>query len=511
MSETRLFEAPAIAETADSLTATLQLLERALGMEIGLFSPQRNQPPATCRGSCFEPGEDRGAGGPCSLVKNLLTGDPDLAIENAGDCDLGHNVALHALREAGEWALLLRPRTSAMKGQDDVATRLKASGLLWEQCRKWIEENTGLANEVLRSYEQLNVLFDVTQQICKSQEAAQIKLFLIRRLAETFQCDWSCCLSPVDGVLWWCAETGEDRDQAIRMLETRCADLIREVGERQAVKVYNRPMIGGSTWPSLLFAPLSDQQGAVDILVFGRRFPKPEFLSGDVLMIDSVLSHARHVIANLRLTERLRTMSLEAVRAFTSAIDKKDRYTSGHSERVGFLSRLIGQELGLSAEELQDLEWGGMLHDVGKIGIHEDILSKPGKLTPEEYAVIRQHAQMSHEIIAPIKAFSPICEIVLHHHETPDGTGYPSGLKGDEIPLLASIVHVADTFDALTTSRSYRQKHSQSKALEIMRRDSGTKLDGRLVEAFSRAFERFQNTQPDRFVRFFPHIEKEQP
>lgn len=496
----------------DSLVEIRQLLERALNVQLGLFAPQRCQSPVTCREACLEAVGGAPARGPCGLVACLNTGDPDFSIESSGGCDLGHDVALHAMKEAGEWVLLLRPR-SEMTPADraDSAAQLVAAGRLWEQCRRWIEENTGLANEVLRTYEQLNVLFDVTQQICKAQEAAQVKLFLIHRLAETFQCDWSCCLSPQDGVLWWCADAQEERDRTIRAIEDRCAHLIHEVREQQSVKVYNRPTTADQSWPSLLLAPLAEEAGGVDILVFGRRPPKGEFLSGDMLMIDSVLNHARYVIANIRLTERLRAMSLEAVRAFTSAIDKKDRYTSGHSERVGFLSRLIGQELGLSGEQLQDLEWGGILHDVGKIGIHEDILSKPGRLTDEEYAIIRRHSQMSHEIIAPIQAFASIRDIVLHHHETPDGTGYPKGLKGDEIPLLASIVHVADTFDALTTSRSYRAKYPLAEAIEIMRRDSGTKLDVRMVEAFTRAFEAFRVTQPGRFRRMFSHIEEKNP
>ncbi|NLE60537.1 MAG: HD-GYP domain-containing protein [Planctomycetes bacterium] len=495
----------------DLASMTRQLLECAVGAEIGLFAPQRSQPPATCRRLCLEPDGEDNARGPCAMIERLLTGDPEFSGDETGGCELGHDTALHALREAGEWVLLLAPRREEPQERDSgPSARLHAAGHLWEQCRKWIEENTGLAGEVLRSYEQLNVLFDVTQQICKAQEAPQIKLFLIHRLAETFQCDWACCLSPKDGVLWWCPDKSEERRQTIQVIEERCGDLIQEVREQQVVKVSNRPMSGDSIWPSLLLAPLSDQEGAVDILVFGRRPPKPDFLSGDMLMIDSVLNHARHVIANLRLTERLRTMSLESVRAFSSAIDKKDRYTSGHSGRVGFLSRLIGQELGLSAEELQDLEWGGILHDVGKIGIHEDILCKPGRLTPEEFAMIQQHSMMSHEITAPIQALAPIRDIVLFHHETPDGTGYPAGLKGDEIPLLASVVHVADTFDALTTSRSYRSKFSLEKALEIMHKDSGTKLDGRLVEALETAFQAFRLSQPDRFAKLFPHIEEEQ-
>jgi HD-GYP domain-containing protein (c-di-GMP phosphodiesterase class II) len=496
-------------QAADSAVALRQLLERAVGLEIGVFSPDRMRYPPTCQRDCMEAGPDGRLRGPCPLLRDLSTAVAPL--EQPGRCDLGHSVAIHMEDMSGSVVLVLQPvdNSDGLGWPGPELGQLQAIGQLWDQCQRWVDENNGLANEVLRTYEQLNVLFDITQQICETQDAAQVKLSIIRRLAETLNCDWSCCLSPEDGVLWWCGSESEDRSRIVSAIEERCAELILEVRERQLIKVYNRTSgPEGDDWPSLLFAPLKGEAAALDILVFGRRSPKPAFLSGDMLMVDSVLSHAQHVIANLKLTERLRTMSLEAVRAFTSAIDKKDRYTSGHSERVGFIARLIGEELGLSAQDLQDLEWGGVLHDVGKIGIHDEILAKPGKLTPEEYAIIKQHSRMSHDIIAPIKSFESIRELVLYHHETPDGSGYPEGLRGEAIPLAARIVHVADTFDALTSSRSYRAKYSLAQAWEIMHKDKGTKLDAPIVEAFERAFRRFMTTQPGRFAKVFPHIEE---
>jgi HD-GYP domain-containing protein (c-di-GMP phosphodiesterase class II) len=509
MKPTMVTEQQAVPQPADSAESLQRLLERAAGTEIGVFSPDHLRYPATCRRGCLGPGPAGGRQGPCELIRDLSNGVAPAAQPDC--CDLGHAVAIHMGDTSGSVVLALKPRSDGGEGAPLAADpdRLRVIGQLWDQCQQWVDENTGLANELLRTYEQLNVLFDITQQICKSQDGAQVKLFIVQRLSETLNCDWACCLSPEDGILWWCGDGRDDRAETIAAIELQCGDLIQEVRERQLIKVHNRvPGSGDQARPSLLFAPLKGDGGVLDILVFGRRPSRPLFLSGDMLMIDSVLSHAQHVIANLKLTERLRGMSLEAVRAFTSAIDKKDRYTSGHSERVGFLARLIGEELGLPPKDLQDLEWGGVLHDVGKIGIHDEILTKPGRLTPEEFAVIKQHSRMSHDIIAPIKSFESIRDLVLYHHETPDGTGYPEGLKGDQIPLLASIVHVADTFDALTSSRSYRAKYSLTEALAIMHQDRGTKLDARIVEALERAFLAFRTAQPDRFAKVFPHIEE---
>jgi putative two-component system response regulator len=180
-----------------------------------------------------------------------------------------------------------------------------------------------------------------------------------------------------------------------------------------------------------------------------------------------------------------------------AAIDKKDRYTSGHSERVGYLAKLIGRQMGIPANELQVLEMSGLLHDVGKIGVPEGILRKPGKLTKEEYDIIKSHPRMGHEILTPIASFGGVLDGVLYHHENPDGSGYPDGLGNDEIPLFARIIHVVDVFDALTSTRSYRVAFSPEQAYEILREEAGTKLDAEVVAVFLEMVSALQATSPD--------------
>jgi HD-GYP domain-containing protein (c-di-GMP phosphodiesterase class II) len=209
-----------------------------------------------------------------------------------------------------------------------------------------------------------------------------------------------------------------------------------------------------------------------------------EFTSGDMLMIESLLAFGGQIISNSEIHERLRRMSLESTRALVAAIDKKDHYTSGHSERVGFLARLTGQRMGLAASELQVLEMSALLHDVGKIGIPEGILCKPGRLTKEEYDVIKNHPRMGYEILKPIASFGDVLEGVLHHHENPDGSGYPEGLAGDQIPLYARIIHVVDVFDAVTSTRSYRTAFSLGRSREIICEEAGTRLDAEVVKVF---------------------------
>jgi HD-GYP domain-containing protein (c-di-GMP phosphodiesterase class II) len=166
------------------------------------------------------------------------------------------------------------------------------------------------------------------------------------------------------------------------------------------------------------------------------------------------------------------------------AIEVKDAATLGHVSRVASYALGIGRELGLPAWELRSLVLAAQMHDVGKIGTPDAILMKPGELTDEEYAVIKQHALRGHEIAGRVDALRSIQEVIRHHHERVDGAGYPDGLHGDEIPQLSRIIAVADTFDALTSARPYRGAMTREDALAELRRVSGGQLDPRCVEAF---------------------------
>ena len=236
---------------------------------------------------------------------------------------------------------------------------------------------------------------------------------------------------------------------------------------------------------------------------------RTEFASGDMLLFDSVLAYGGHVLRNLSLVERLKRTSFETVRALVSAIDKKDRYTCGHSERVGILARMTGREMGLAPEDIQELEWAGLLHDIGKIGIPESILNKPGKLTNDEYAVIKKHPQMSYDVLEPIEALAGVMRTVIEHHENFDGTGYPKGLRGEAISLSGRIMHVVDVFDALTSDRAYRGAYDIEKALAILRQDAGTKFDATVVDSFIRVLDQIEELRPAEFQELFPESCKE--
>ncbi len=180
---------------------------------------------------------------------------------------------------------------------------------------------------------------------------------------------------------------------------------------------------------------------------------------------------------------------INGVQMLVHALEAKDAYTSGHSSRVSRYALKAAVLLGFTDDALEHVRLGGELHDIGKIGTREDILNKPGPLTPDEFQHIKAHASLGERILTPFLRGSPIVlRIVRSHHERMDGSGFPDGLKGDQIPLEARIVAVVDAFDAMTTNRAYRQPRTPEEAIQELRRCAGVHFDPGVVDAFMRAY-----------------------
>ncbi|MCR4435790.1 MAG: HD domain-containing protein [Clostridiales bacterium] len=174
----------------------------------------------------------------------------------------------------------------------------------------------------------------------------------------------------------------------------------------------------------------------------------------------------------------------ETVAAASAAIDARDAYTAGHSRRVADIACKVGKELGLEDSQLECLELAALLHDIGKIGVPDHILNKPGKLDEEEFKKIQTHPVLGYNILKKIEFLSPMLPAILYHHERPDGKGYPKGLKGDEIPIGASIIAIADTYDAMTSDRPCRSALSHEFAAEEVKKHRGTQFNKEVVDAF---------------------------
>jgi hypothetical protein len=191
---------------------------------------------------------------------------------------------------------------------------------------------------------------------------------------------------------------------------------------------------------------------------------------------------------NRRLYEESRAIYRDTVRAFAAAIDIKDKYTQGHSERVGRYSEIIARELGWSEEEVEGIQIAGYLHDIGKLIVDRDIINAPYNIDAKLSSELNRHPAAGYEILAPIRhPYADIPLMAKHHHERLDGRGYPDGLTDEQIPFGAKIVSLADSFDAMTTDRPYRRRRSFEDVVRDLRENSGKQFDGKVVAAFARA------------------------
>jgi HD-GYP domain-containing protein (c-di-GMP phosphodiesterase class II) len=191
-----------------------------------------------------------------------------------------------------------------------------------------------------------------------------------------------------------------------------------------------------------------------------------------------------------RAAEENKALFLGSIQMLSGAVDEKDPYTRGHSDRVTKYSLLIAGEMGLDPEFLEILRISAQLHDVGKIGIEDRILKKPGALTPEEFEIMKTHTTKGANILRPVPQLREMLPGIELHHEALNGRGYPYGHKGEDIPLLARVIAVADTFDALTTNRPYQKAHDTTEALRIIQNLSGQRLDPKAVAALLAVFQR---------------------
>ncbi len=259
------------------------------------------------------------------------------------------------------------------------------------------------------------------------------------------------------------------------------AEFVAELGGDR-VKICNRSSHASFPAVKRYAVVAADSEGHAGwLLAINPRNECP--FPGEVDLLRTVASLLGAQRANARLYGDLKDLLFGVIRALTAAIDAKDPYTSGHSERVARIAVRLGQELGMTSYQQSDLYLMGLLHDVGKIGIEDGVLKKPGKLTPDEYEQIQAHVKIGVHILSDLKKLHHLLPGVAHHHESMDGSGYPSGLRGDAIPLAARILAVADAFDAMSSSRPYRRRMSPPQIDAIFHKGVGVQWDERVVNA----------------------------
>ncbi|MFH1562902.1 MAG: HD domain-containing phosphohydrolase [Nitrospirota bacterium] len=241
---------------------------------------------------------------------------------------------------------------------------------------------------------------------------------------------------------------------------------------------------------SCLAVPILVRDEKIGVICLGDKKSGEAFYASDEKLIFTLALHVGAIFANSRLHQRIESLLFDTIKALVSAIEQKDPYTKGHSERVAAIAEAIASEMALTNEEKQQVKIAGILHDVGKIGISASILTKQGKLDDEEWEKIREHPIKSVSIIRNIEELKEILPCIYHHHERYGGGGYPDGISGEKIPLIARIIAVADTFDAMNSNRAYRSKLTIEDILREIKDKSGSQFDPKVVEYFFFAFDK---------------------
>ena len=277
-----------------------------------------------------------------------------------------------------------------------------------------------------------------------------------------------------EGIAGWVAKTGEPAIVADAQKDPR---FVRKVDEKSAFVTRN-----------MICVPVKIRDRIIGVLQAINKLDRQTFSNWDLEEFQSLADQVAIAVDNANLYKELRETFFGTAGALGDAIEAKDAYTAGHTRRVLAYSMAMGKLLHLSGPELDNLKLAAMLHDIGKIGIEDSILQKPGKLEDAERRRMQEHTTIGFKIVDHVKQLRKIVPGIMHHHEEYDGTGYPGGLKGDQIPLIARIIAVADCFDAMTTDRPYRKGRSVPTAVEELLKLAGTQLDEKVVAAFLRAY-----------------------
>jgi len=249
--------------------------------------------------------------------------------------------------------------------------------------------------------------------------------------------------------------------------------------------------LGLSPQESYRIVPLSVEETPVGTLLLAKKntdaieaFP-PE----NDFLVDLIADQLGNALHRKQLNEQLINSSIEIVLALSKTLETRDPYIGTHSRKLASYSERIARHFGLSVKEIRELGWAALLHDIGKIGIEDQVLHKPGPLTTHEWEIMKSHSEIGARIVKGISGFENIASIILAHHERVDGTGYPHHLKGSEIPLGARIIAVVDSYSAMTEGRVYRPPSTHKEAIEELRKFSGKMYDQEIVEVFIKILE----------------------
>ncbi len=347
----------------------------------------------------------------------------------------------------------------------------------------------GFTTELGGAYESLDLLGAVGRAMREPQRPREFVTGALRALVEATEFAWAAALFTTDlstpdlaGGIVGVSDQGELAPELSAALCTLGARMGRAA---QAGIVDSKYLAAIGAGPQVVIQPLKREEGLMGLLMAGAKGGNdPTVTSFDTGLVENVAGHVSSFLATAALYAEQRAMFLGTVQALTAAIDAKDRYTCGHSSRVAHLATQLARRAGYDETFVGRVHIAGLVHDVGKIGVPEAILCKTSRLTSEEFEQVKRHPRMGYEILKDIPALREALPGVLHHHERYDGGGYPDGLAGEQIPLQARMLALADTFDAMRSTRSYRPATPQEHTLAEIARCAGSQFDPALAPIF---------------------------
>jgi len=362
------------------------------------------------------------------------------------------------------------------------------------------EETDQLSVNLVATYEEISLLYRLTQNLRISQSDEELGRVAL---------EWMQDVLPAEGLAIQLLPVAKEeeclthrgRTASITLGFGRCpvddeqfARLVEhlDLPARNRPAVVNPPATQKPNWPcpdvrQMIVAPLAEGSNVFGWLAAFNHTSGEEFGTVEASLLSSVATILGIHGGNIELYRQQSELLAGIVRALTSSIDAKDPYTCGHSDRVAQVAVRLAQELGCDQKTADTIYLSGLLHDIGKIGIDDNVLRKPGRLTDEEYEHIKTHVRIGHRILRDLKKLDDVLPVVLYHHESWDGSGYPGRLTGEEIPMPARIVAVADAFDAMGSDRPYRKRMPDEKIDEIFRSGAGRQWDAQVVDAFFHA------------------------
>jgi putative nucleotidyltransferase with HDIG domain len=380
------------------------------------------------------------------------------------------------------------------------------SEVVVQNCEKEFELNN-LASEIVSNYEELTLLYEISRILRNILDVNTVAKTILKEALEILKAEKGSImlLEENEKYLKIVASVGIDK-RIVEATRVKIGEgiagyvakegtplMVEDIRKEKKIKYSKR---GKYKTHSFLSAPLvcvplkMGKETIIGVISICDHKDGEPFTSGDLKLLSALADQAAIAIENARLFHYIKELFLNTVASLASAIDAKDHYTKGHSEEVTAVALAIAKELKFSEEELEKIQLGGLLHDIGKIGIPESILLKPDKLTSRERDILRSHPIEGVQIMRHVKQLAEIIPAMACHHERYDGKGYPQRLKGKEIPLSGRIISVADAFSAMTSDRPYRKKISPEEAVKKISEAKGTQFDPVVVNALVRAFRK---------------------